>query len=105
MLFEYLCASEATEASPDRSVSAFRRLKAAEREQREMKANLGVLLEGIRAEREKRLPWTVLERELEAIMTSRPVDVNATEGQPGGKKLVPPFLIMRSDYTQGVWNS
>ena len=70
-----------------------------------MKAKLGELLEGIRTEREKRLPRGELERGLEAIMTSRPVDVTATEGQPGGKKLVPPFLIMRSDYTQGVWHS
>ena len=91
------------EARPDRSVSAFRRLEAAERNGPE--AKLGELLEGIRAEREKRLPRGELKRGLEAIMTSRPVDVTATEGQPGGKKLVPLFLIMRSDYTQGVWNS
>ena len=82
MLLEYLRASEATEASPGHFVSAFRRLEAAEREQREMKAKLGELLEGIRAERKKRLPRADMERELEAIMTPRPVEVNAPEAQP-----------------------
>ena len=86
MLIEYLRGSEATEASPDRFVSAFRRLEAAERKQREMMAKLGDLMEGIRSERKRRLPRADIERELEAIMTPRPVDVNATEGQPGRRQ-------------------
>lgn len=80
MLLEYLRASE---ASPDRFVNAFRRLEAAEREQREMKAKLGELLEGIRSEKKKRLPRGELERELEAIMTPRPVELNTPKEQPG----------------------
>ena len=83
MLLEYLRASESANASPDRFVSAFKRLEAAEREQREMKAKLGELLEGIRTEKKKKLPRGDLERELEAIMTPRPVEANPPEEQPG----------------------
>ena len=86
MLLEYLRISEATEASPDRFVNAFRRLEAAERKQREMKAKLGDLLTSIKSGRKKRLPRADMERELEAIMTPRPVEANATTGEPGRRE-------------------
>lgn len=86
MLLEYLRASEATEASPAQFVSAIRRLETAERKQREMMGKLGELLEGIKAEKRKRLPREELERDLESILRleqerDEQVQANAPEGQ------------------------
>ena len=83
MLLEYLRASEATDASPTRFVSAIRRLEAAERKQREMMAKLDKLLEDIRAEKKKQLPRAELERALQSIVTPEQVEINVPEGQPG----------------------